>query len=244
MLSSIAIVDDLEEDRLKLARDIQAYLDSQEDPPVSFSFYPSGEAMLDDAGGTAGIQLAFLDICMEGISGIELAKRLRSLDENMLLVFLSTSREFAFDAFPVHPFDYLVKPYATEDLHRVLWEARRLLGSSEAEITLRAARAVYHVPPRSILSAEARGHTVEIKTSSGVSIRCLMTFAEIEALLGSDPRFLLCNRGVLVNMDYVSALDGELLRMQDGSSHALRTRSRAELVKRFNQNQISRLKRR
>ena len=69
-----------------------------------------------------------------------------------------------------------------------------------------------------------------------------MNFSEIEQLLAPHPRFLLVNRGVLVNMDHVLTLEGDSLLMQDGSQFALRTRNRAELVARFSQYQIARLK--
>ena len=58
--------------------------------------------------------LVFLDICMGDVNGIELARHLRAVDEKVLIVFLTTSSEYAFDAFPIHPFDYLMKPIDPE----------------------------------------------------------------------------------------------------------------------------------
>jgi len=239
MQLSIAIVDDVREEREKLAAAIQHWFDQGGEHGVSFSFFESAEDMIADG---RPIQMAFLDICMAGMNGIELARRLRALDEKLLIVFLSSSREFAFDAFPVHPFDYLVKPCPEADLARVLGEALRVLNMTERGIDVRVARAVHHIPLSRIVALVAQGHNVELHLDGDEPLRLIMTFAEIESQLAADPRFLLCNRGVLVNMDHALSLSGDTLRMQDGSRYALRTRSRKELTARFTQYQLSRLK--
>ena len=68
------------------------------------------------AGWREGYQVVFLDICMEGTNGIETAQRLRAADPDLLIVFVTSSPEYVWDAFPVHPFDYLLKPYKEESL--------------------------------------------------------------------------------------------------------------------------------
>ena len=235
---AIAIVDDRREDREALSAAVSTYFDRHPGHSVSFRFFDSAEAML---AAKPPVQMAFLDICMGGLSGIDLARVLRSLDEKLLIVFLSTSSDFAFDAFPVHPFDYLIKPARQADVDRVLGEAMRVVSAEDPEVEIRVARDVNRVPLRRIVSAVASGHNVEIAVDGGSKLRSIMTFAEVSELL-QDPRFLPCNRGVLVNMDYVLTLDGDVLRMKDGRTFALRTRSKAELSARFVQYQISRLK--
>ena len=240
---SIAIADDLENDRLRLERDIRKWFyDRKED--VSVLCCPDGESLLGQASrGT--FHLVFLDIQMgpDKMDGIELARRLRETDSQMLVVFLTTSREYAFDAFPIHPFDYLIKPYDEKTLDRVLSEAMRVLTDKEPEINVRIARADYRIPMGRIISALSQGHTVEIRTTGGDLLKSSMTFAEIEAQLTADPRFLTCNRGILVNMDHVLSLTEDTMQMSDGKMYPMRTRGRAELIAAFSQYQISRMKR-
>ena len=47
-------------------------------------------------------QVVFLDICMAGTNGIETARRLRQADPEVLIVFVTSSPEYVWDAFPVH----------------------------------------------------------------------------------------------------------------------------------------------
>ena len=242
MLFQIAVADDRIEDANRLANDIRTVFGFFPQHGVSIQVFQSAEAMLESSDlGTFNI--VFLDILMDGLNGIELAKRLRAADVDLLIVFLTSSPEFAFDAFPVHPFDYLLKPYDLNSLRRVISEAIRTMLREETSFPIRAAYATYQIPAKSIVSAVAQGHSVELHVSDGQAIRSIMTFADIRQLLVSVPSFLECNRGVIVNMDYVTTLENGVLHLSNGSVFPMRTRNRNELISQFTQYQISRLKR-
>ena len=131
MAIMIAIVDDLESDREKLRRDLEAFFNNTSHE-IDCRLFSSAEAFLNSEFNA---QIVFLDICMEGMNGVDLAKMLREKDEKLLIVFLSTSSDYAFDAFPVHPFDYLVKPYQKENLTRVLQETLRVMGVADPKVS-------------------------------------------------------------------------------------------------------------
>ena len=236
----IVLADDQPEDRNRLARDLKDWFSGRAEARVEA--YPDGASLLSEtAPGSA--QIAFLDIRMEGMDGITLAKRLRQNDAQILIVFLTSAREYAFDAFPIHPFDYLVKPYGAEDLNRVLEDALRALADEEPEITLRVSRVPVSIPCSRILSASSRGHAVDVTTADGNVISAAVSFTELLKMLEGDERFLVCNRGLVVNMDHVLTLEEDVLRMTDGSVCPLKTKGRGELIARFTRYQISRLKR-
>lgn len=236
----VAIVDDLSSDRERLTRDLRAYFATRPDINFSLQAYTSAEELLGQFKPKT-IDLVFLDICMGGLNGVQLANLLRADDTHLLIVFLTTSREFMLDAFPVHPFDYLIKPYGLERLQAVLAEALRVLALEEPCITLRVPRGEREIPLDQLCAIESRGHAVEVKLTDGTAVRSIMTFSELEKLLVNDERFLRCNRGVIVNMDHVKTLDGDVFKMKDGSAYPLRVRNRAELVTRFSQYMISRM---
>ena len=237
---NIAIVDDLRDDRERLKRDIEAYCAASGACAVCKAF-PSADALLSE--GESDFRIAFLDICMEGLNGIELARRLRRESADMLIVFVSTSREYAFDAFPLHPFDYLIKPYAEGDLRRVLDEAMRVLDAGEAEVEIRVPHASMQVPLRQIVAVVASDHALEIVLTDGRRLRGTTTFSGLCRQLESDGRFLLLNRGGLVNMDEVLSLQQDAMRMKTGDMFPIRTRGRGELISRFTQYQIARMRR-
>lgn len=129
----VAIVDDLRSDSAALSELLTARLPSS----VFVDVYDSGERFLDS---TLKYDLIFLDIVMEGLDGIETARRLRKRDMDCLVVFLTSSSEYAWDAFPVHPFDYLLKPVDEKRLEQVLCEAKRALERKERMLALKVGR--------------------------------------------------------------------------------------------------------
>lgn len=114
MALQIAIVEDLQPD----AQRLQALV-RQELGAVECGIFPSGDAYLQQMPARKD-DLVFLDICMEGTSGIETAQQLRRADPEVLIVFVTSSPEYVWDAFPVHPFDYLLKPYEEESSANLL----------------------------------------------------------------------------------------------------------------------------
>ena len=143
MALQIAIVEDLQPD----AQRLQALV-RQELGAVECGIFPSGDAYLQQMPARKD-DLVFLDICMEGTSGIETAQQLRRADPEVLIVFVTSSPEYVWDAFPVHPFDYLLKPYEEEKFRKLAAELRRVLCRTEPELEVRIARQTVQLPLRS-----------------------------------------------------------------------------------------------
>ena len=179
--------------------------------PLVCDHYESGDAFLA-AFPSKEYQVIFLDICMEGTNGIETARILRRADPDLLLVFVTSSPEYVWDAFPVHPFDYLLKPYREEKLFQLADELRRVLFRAEPELEVRIARQQVHLPLRKIQYAMAQNHYVRIVSDDG-ECRAVSTFSQVEQLLRAQENFIVCNRGVILNMDKVLRLDCDCFEM-------------------------------
>ncbi len=242
MKLQIAVVDDLEADRKRLSGDIQSWLAAEAETSGTVRCFCAGQDLLA-VYEPGEYQIVFMDICMDGINGIETARKLRTEDARVLIVFLTTSDEYAFDAFPVHPFDYLLKPYKKETLDHVLAEAKRVLSAEDKTIEIRAPRARYVLPLRNISAAVSSGHSVEIVTADGPRFVSNNTFSEVEAELAKDKRFLNCNRGVIINMDQVASMDGEVFYMKNGTQYSMRVRGRTQIIREFSQYQLARMRR-
>ena len=72
---------------------------------------------------TEKIDVAFLDIEMPMVRGIELAERLKKIDPNIKIIFVTGYAQYAFDAFGVNAVDYVLKPYTTDMIRRALEKA-------------------------------------------------------------------------------------------------------------------------
>ena len=83
------------------------------------------------------VDLAFLDIEMRGMNGIELARRLKRIDENIQIVFVTAYEQYALQAYGVDAIGYLLKPYLREDINKQLKRAERFQKQPKAEIQIR-----------------------------------------------------------------------------------------------------------
>ncbi len=64
------------------------------------------------------VDIAFLDIEMPVIKGIELAKRIKALSPNVRIIFTTGYSEYALEAFGVDAVDYVLKPYEPTSIKR------------------------------------------------------------------------------------------------------------------------------
>lgn len=209
--------------------------------PLVCDHYESGDAFLA-AFPSKEYQVIFLDICMEGTNGIETARILRRADPDLLLVFVTSSPEYVWDAFPFHPFDYLLKPYREEKLFQLADELRRVLFRAEPELEVRIARQQVHLPLRKIQYAMAQNHYVRIVSDDG-ECRAVSTFSQVEQSLRAQENFIVCNRGVILNMDKVLRLDSDCFEMLDGTCLPVRQKDKNTLFAQFTQYQFRHMRR-
>ena len=88
----------------------------------------------------------------------------------------------------------------------------------------------------------SREHTVEINLTDGKCIRSIMTFREIEKLFAEDSRFLLCNRGIIVNMSQISAQEKGVFIMKNGTRYPIRVNGQSKVTEAFSQYLISNMR--
>ena len=237
MLIRIAIVDDQPEARELLRQDLLVRAPAG----TSIACFDSSESFL--SGFVPGDDsLIFLDICMPGLNGIETARRLRAAQPKTPVVFVTSSPEYVWDALPLHPFDYLRKPYDGARVRTLLDDLLLALAHPEPELELRVARQLILVPFGKIHYALAQNHYVSVRTGEG-EYRATATFAPIQQSLCADPRFLLCNRGVVVNMDKVLRFESDAIQMLNGMSFPVRQKDKGRLFAAFTQYQFRHMRR-
>lgn len=89
---------------------------------VQIDCFPDGIAFFNSFKENT-YKIAFVDIFMEKMNGIAVAEKLREKDRNILIVFVTTSPDFMMQAFSVHAFHYITKPYKAEQIYKVLDDA-------------------------------------------------------------------------------------------------------------------------
>ena len=226
MKLNIAICDDEKAIREQINELIQ-----KEKEGVCPEFYETGDSLL-----AAGKQfdIVFLDIQMDGTDGIETAKKLRQMDEDTILIFITAIREYVFKAFDVAAFHYLLKPIEEDKFHEVFQRAKRELEKRKKQrretIFIKTRNRSFTLEKDSILYIESKAKKVGIHTK-GETIEAYVSMKEMEAQLGDG--FYRCHRGYLVNMAYVAEYNSESITLNNGEYVYLAKEKYGEFVKAY-----------
>ena len=211
----IAIVDDITAERTLLRNRLESQF-SRRNVHTDILEYENGETFLT-AAKECPFTVVFLDIYMNGSNGIDTAKELRRSDTDCLLIFTTTSTDHALEGFQVRALHYLVKPYSENDISALADEILSRIPDSGKYIDVKVNGSNIQIPFRKIIYAEHFSHMIHIHTTGGKELITRQSFEAFTASLKMDPRFYLCSRGVVINLDHAVDFDGALFILDDES---------------------------
>jgi DNA-binding LytR/AlgR family response regulator len=202
----IAIVDDLRDERTIIHGIAYKYFEDRKelyDISPNFVEFENGETFLENY--TPGkYAIVFLDIYMDEITGIDVAKRIAALDRNCSIIFLTTSDEHQLEGYSVHAVGYIMKPIMDHlpALYTAMDYASSRLEMDKAGTTVVTDCGELHLYYRNILYIDCIERTVYIHLADKV-LKVLGKYGDYQNSFLSDSRFLECYRNVIVNMDYI-----------------------------------------
>lgn len=213
----MALVDDNGPDLAALAALVDSELQRAGQSRAEIVTFSSGEEFLA-AWQPGGYDAVILDIFMDGIDGVEVARRIRRTDAEVALVFYTSSNEFAAESYEVTARYYLRKPVTARSVATML----RRLELDELErrrmVTLPDGQ---QAPLRSIVFTEYYNHVVTVYLSPASdgrasTLRVRTSQAQMEELLLAYDNFLAPSRGIIVNLLAVEHMNQEDLILRGG----------------------------
>lgn len=193
--------------------------------PAQIRTFTSGEDLLKEQ---RSFDLILLDLVLPGINGLETAKRLSSKSR---IIFITSYREYAVDAFEVEAVHYLLKPVTDERLYQAM--DRALKQSKQADdrtLALIKSGSTHILPIRDILYCEVFDHRVCIHTAQG-NYEYSGTLDMLEGKL--DGRFFRCHRSYLINMSHVVGQEKGTALVSNGNRVLISRRKQAEFMQRL-----------
>lgn len=167
--------------------------------------------------------IVFLDIYMPGETGeivslgMEAARRLRDMGSRAKLIFLTTSKEHALDAFDVEASQYLIKPIQTDKLFSLLDRFRK---ESEEErgkyILLRMEGTFKKVSLDDIVYCEAQGKRQCIYMADGTEVMQNLTMAKIYEMCSVCKELVKVGVSYIVHLEHIVSLNSQEVCMDNG----------------------------
>ena len=115
----IAICDDNRKDARTTKAFLLSFMERKTNAAFQVREFSSSAQLLASLSTEAAYHIYLLDILMPGYNGIDLGREIHKSSPSALVIYLSTSPDYALDAFHVFAFQYLVKPVTRETLFPV-----------------------------------------------------------------------------------------------------------------------------
>lgn len=202
----IAICDDETDARDALRFQLEKVLiEDAEEIVYEFSSGTNAASWLANHPGE--IDLLFLDVEMKELNGMETAEKIRTFDEQIMIVFVTGYSDYVFDGYHVGALDYLVKPVSEEKLRQLIGRVRTKSAQEESHtFSLKNMDGTWRFRFSDILYFYSDRRKVILVTAKG-EYPFYARLDEVEQKLASD--FIRVHQRYLINPANVDYLGSE-----------------------------------
>ena len=202
---NIAIIDDSMEEARQLSGYVQTYFHSVHILQRTELFTAAADFL--QVWKKDSYQLVFIDIYLgQETLGLGIAEQIRREDKSCVIIFTTSSSDFALKGYEVRALDYLLKPIGYDRFCRAMEYAHRELENTGRYIEVKVSRIMVKILLDDICYADYSTHYIQIHTPQRM-YRTYMRFEDFSKLLLCYPRFLCCYRNCIINMDRVVEME-------------------------------------
>lgn len=234
----VVICDDDRQFALRLKEAVEAFMQKYELSARVDTF-----CALEEIGEPVSLacDAAFLDIDFAGkeYNGIDIARRLRTLQSDAVIVFVTNYVEFAPAGYEVRAFRYLLKNEVPQKLEPCLWQILGQIQTAKSDIKIQADGETVSIRLQELLYIESLGHTLIFHVAQKgrgpeKQYSCYATLTKMEVEL-RERGFLRIHKSYLVNMEHISKLNCRETLLDNGKELPMSSKNYSENKKRYMQ---------
>ena len=225
----VAIVEDEADHAKRLMKYLESYA-AQAGLEAHAEWFPDALSFLEKYRG--GYEAVFLDIAMPHMDGMECARRLRELDENVALLFVTSMAHYAIRGYEVNAMDFLVKPVEYDEFAMKMERLCRYLQRRQPTgVAVKQKDRVRVLNVQDIVYIEIYNHELVYHTRT----EALTTYGKLSTLEedGRFSSFIRCSQSYLVNCAWVTAVGQEALTVVTGAEIPIARRKRKECMEKI-----------
>ena len=194
--------------------------------------FSNGQALLN-AMYDEPFDLYLLDIVMPEMDGIDLGAELRKSDESGVIIYLTTSPDFALQGYSAKATSYLLKPVQEDELFRALDDAfKAITNRREQSIMVKTADGMSRLLLDHILYVEQTERAPHYHLKDGnciVGLTIQTSFQDIMQPLLANKRFYLCGASFVLNLHCIKSINKADVLFVGGQQTTVPRRAAAEL---------------
>ncbi len=217
MTYDIAIVEDNDKSQEILISYLNKYA---EENSIKFKhhIFNDGDEITSDY--ESKYDIIFLDVEMKRLDGMSAAAKIRKLDTNVIIIFITNMSQYAIKGYLVDALSFLLKPVPYFAFAQEMKKAIERISKNKKikSVLVQTEKGMKKVLSTDIMYVESVKHDIFVVTRNE-EFQIKSTMKKMEELL-NDARFFRSNNSYLVNLDYVSgikddfvAINGQLLKI-------------------------------
>lgn len=175
-----------------------------------------GKCILESIEKGKCFDIIFLDIEIGEEDGITVARKIREMDKNVLIIYVTSHESYMRESFEVRPFRFLVKPVEVESIELCFQEAYEEICSNDSYFRYTYERLSHKILIREILYFESKRRKIYIITQKGV-FEFYGKLNDVEkSLTYSKVSFLRIHQSFLVNYKHLEVLGYDFVILDNG----------------------------
>lgn len=178
----------------------------RENIPVDTDVFFSGNGLQKEIESGTRYDLIFLDIHMKNGDGITTAQNIRKIDENALLIYVSSYDKYMIELFRLDVFAFIRKPIEHDNFEKIFKDANQKISNKMFYFSFRYRNQEHKIPCIDILYFESNGRKISVHIRNGNIEQFNGKLSDVEAWLdkGKIP-FLRIHQSYLVNYHHIKS---------------------------------------
>ena len=210
----------------EIKRFLQPYFGESNAPEIRDCY--SGEELVSCATSSDSFDIVFLDIEMGNVNGIEAAEEIRKYAPDTIIIFVSSHRNYVFDAFRCEALHYILKPITQAEFDGVFMRAlnKYNLSRKTFPVSWNHTRANPRISDITFIESYKRRLLVHTVNATYQHIAKITDAYDQLKTHG----FVLVHQSFIVNMHYIQSFSSDEIILHDGQSVMVSVRKRAEAL--------------
>lgn len=202
----VALVEDDEVYENSLSKHLRRY-EAESGKKIKITTFCDGEDIVTDY--KAEFDIILMDIEMQFMDGMTAAEKIREVDSEVVIIFITNMPQYAIKGYMVDALDYVLKPVSYFAFSQRIDRAfMRMKKRNQRFLTISQKGGMQKIDISLLYFVEVQDHDLIYHTALG-KYRSKGTMQEVQEAIGSDT-FFRCNRCYLVNLEYVECYQNSM----------------------------------